>query len=218
MSSLESTIPLLLGKLSNLENRKNKNATVSENIVRIRQLITQARNAASKVGTGGRGARWDPLNAGCPGRVVCLPRHSWLRLTHKQRKKCGVSMMLPALLIALRWALCSPRLSPVVLCGGQVLLAVSECPRLWFLLLQVKVPMKFNGQSGVQVRSPSDLPDLAAYTSLKFYIQNPEPSSASAPARRQGGPDEGRFVLYLGSKEVGATRRNASSCGRELAC
>lgn len=50
VSSLESTIPLLLGKLSSLENRRNKNATVSENIVRIRQLITQARNAASKVG------------------------------------------------------------------------------------------------------------------------------------------------------------------------
>lgn len=52
MSSLESTIPLLLEKLSSLENRKNKNATVSENIVRIRQLITQARNAASKVSSG----------------------------------------------------------------------------------------------------------------------------------------------------------------------
>lgn len=51
VSSLESTIPLLLGKLSSLENRRNKNATVSENIVRIRQLITQARNAASKVGS-----------------------------------------------------------------------------------------------------------------------------------------------------------------------
>lgn len=50
MSSLESTIPLLLEKLSSLENRRNKNATVSENIVRIRQLITQARSAASKVG------------------------------------------------------------------------------------------------------------------------------------------------------------------------
>ncbi|RMB95824.1 hypothetical protein DUI87_27938 [Hirundo rustica rustica] len=48
VSSLESTIPLLLEKLSSLENRRNKNATVSENIVRIRQLITQARNAASK--------------------------------------------------------------------------------------------------------------------------------------------------------------------------
>uniref|UniRef100_A0A8C3LL69 Laminin subunit alpha-5 n=1 Tax=Chrysolophus pictus TaxID=9089 RepID=A0A8C3LL69_CHRPC len=107
VSSLESTIPLLLGKLSSLENRRNKNATVSENIVRIRQLITQARNAASKV----------------------------------------------------------------------------------------KVPMKFNGSSGVQVRMPSNLQDLAAYTSLKFYIQNPEP-------RSQDGAEEGRFILYLGSREA----------------
>ncbi|KAM9371956.1 LOW QUALITY PROTEIN: laminin subunit alpha-5 [Phaethornis superciliosus] len=111
VSSLESTIPLLLEKLSNLENRRNKNATVSENIVRIRQLITQARNAASKV----------------------------------------------------------------------------------------KVPMKFNGSSGVQVRLPSNLQDLAAYTSLKFYIQNPEPRSRQ---RRQEGTEEGRFVLYLGSQEA----------------
>ncbi|XP_030319124.1 laminin subunit alpha-5 isoform X1 [Calypte anna] len=111
VSSLESTIPLLLEKLSNLENRRNKNATVSENIVRIRQLITQARNAASKV----------------------------------------------------------------------------------------KVPMKFNGSSGVQVRLPSNLQDLAAYTSLKFYIQNPEPRSRQ---RRQEGTEEGRFVLYLGSREA----------------
>ncbi|OXB67886.1 hypothetical protein ASZ78_005568 [Callipepla squamata] len=108
VSSLESTIPLLLGKLSSLENRRNKNATVSENIMRIRQLITQARNAASKV----------------------------------------------------------------------------------------KVPMKFNGSSGVQVRMPSNLQDLAAYTSLKFYIQNPEPRS------QQNGAEEGRFVLYLGSREA----------------
>uniref|UniRef100_A0A8C4TQL5 Laminin subunit alpha 5 n=1 Tax=Falco tinnunculus TaxID=100819 RepID=A0A8C4TQL5_FALTI len=111
VSSLESTIPLLLGKLSSLENRRNKNATVSENIVRIRQLIMQARNAASKV----------------------------------------------------------------------------------------KVPMKFNGSSGVQVRMPSNLQDLAAYTSLKFYIQNPEPRSRQ---RRQDGAEEGRFVLYLGSREA----------------
>ncbi|XP_054701379.1 laminin subunit alpha-5 [Grus americana] len=110
-SSLESTIPLLLEKLSSLENRRNKNATVSENIVRIRQLITQARNAASKV----------------------------------------------------------------------------------------KVPMKFNGSSGVQVRMPSNLQDLAAYTSLKFYIQNPEPRSQQ---RRQDEAEEGRFVLYLGSREA----------------
>ncbi|KAF2978342.1 hypothetical protein EK904_004374 [Melospiza melodia maxima] len=108
VSSLESTIPLLLEKLSSLENRRNKNATVSENIVRIRQLITQARSAASKV----------------------------------------------------------------------------------------KVPMKFNGSSGVQVRMPSNLQDLAAYTSLKFYIQNPEPRG------QQDEAEEGRFVLYLGSQEA----------------
>lgn len=76
-----------------------------------------------------------------------------------------------------------------------------------FLSLQVKVPMKFNGSSGVQVRTPSDLQDLAAYTSLKFYIQNPEPWSRQ---RRQDGKEEGRFVLYLGSREV---RRGPASVG-----
>uniref|UniRef100_A0A8C3IUZ4 Laminin subunit alpha-5 n=1 Tax=Chrysemys picta bellii TaxID=8478 RepID=A0A8C3IUZ4_CHRPI len=111
VSNLESTIPLLLEKLSGLENRRNKNSTVSENILRIRQLITQARNAASKV----------------------------------------------------------------------------------------KVPLKFNGTSGVQVRTPSDLQDLSAYTSLKFYIQNPEPKPRQ---RRQDGADAGQFVLYLGNKEA----------------
>lgn len=70
---------------------------------------------------------------------------------------------------------------------------------LGFLSLQVKVPMKFNGSSGVQVRMPSNLQDLAAYTSLKFYIQNPEPRSQQ---QRQDGAEEGRFVLYLGSREV----------------
>lgn len=59
--------------------------------------------------------------------------------------------------------------------------------------------MKFNGSSGVQVRMPSNLQDLAAYTSLKFYIQNPEPRSRQ---RQQEGVEEGRFVLYLGSREV----------------
>uniref|UniRef100_A0A8C8RBX0 Laminin subunit alpha-5 n=1 Tax=Pelusios castaneus TaxID=367368 RepID=A0A8C8RBX0_9SAUR len=111
VSSLESTLPLLLEKLSGLENRRNKNATVSENILRIRQLITQARNAASKV----------------------------------------------------------------------------------------KVPVKFNGTSGVQVRTPSNLQDLSAYTSLKFYIQNPEPKPRQ---RRQDGADAGQFILYLGPKDA----------------
>lgn len=70
--------------------------------------------------------------------------------------------------------------------------------------------MKFNGSSGVQVRMPSNLQDLAAYTSLKFYIQNPEPRSRQ---RRQDGAEEGRFVLYLGSREV---RRGRAGRGRAV--
>uniref|UniRef100_A0A8C7JXD6 Laminin subunit alpha-5 n=1 Tax=Oncorhynchus kisutch TaxID=8019 RepID=A0A8C7JXD6_ONCKI len=62
---------------------------------------------------------------------------------------------------------------------------------------QVSVPVKFNGTSGVQVRTPSNLADLAAYTSLKFYITLPEASRA----RRQDQPDK-QFVFYLGNKDV----------------
>ncbi|XP_053782326.1 laminin subunit alpha-5 isoform X2 [Desmodus rotundus] len=59
---------------------------------------------------------------------------------------------------------------------------------------KVKVSMKFNGNSGVQLRAPRDLSDLAAYTALKFYLQSPEP-----------GPNqlsEDRFVLYMGSHQA----------------
>ncbi|KAM9752098.1 laminin subunit alpha-5 isoform 2-T2 [Menidia menidia] len=60
---------------------------------------------------------------------------------------------------------------------------------------KVSVPVKFNGASGVQVRTPSNLADLAAYTSLKFYITLPEP----ARSRRQEELSK-QFVLYLGSR------------------
>lgn len=70
--------------------------------------------------------------------------------------------------------------------------------------------MKFNGSSGVQVRMPSNLQDLAAYTSLKFYIQNPEPRSQQDQAQ------EGRFVLYLGSQEVRGARGGVGPCKRNL--
>lgn len=59
---------------------------------------------------------------------------------------------------------------------------------------QVKVSMKFNGNSGVQLRAPRDLSDLAAYTALKFYLQSPEPGSNQS--------SEDRFVLYMGSRQV----------------
>lgn len=65
---------------------------------------------------------------------------------------------------------------------------------------QVKVSMKFNGRSGVQLRTPRDLADLAAYTALKFYIQSPVP--APAPGENTGD----RFVLYMGSRQVLARR------------
>ncbi|XP_069892911.1 laminin subunit alpha-5-like [Dipodomys merriami] len=61
---------------------------------------------------------------------------------------------------------------------------------------KVKVSMKFNGRSGVQLRTPRDLSDLAAYTALKFYLQSPTP--APAPGENTGD----HFVLYMGSREA----------------
>nr|XP_046253250.1 laminin subunit alpha-5 isoform X2 [Scatophagus argus] len=108
VSTLGETIPVLMKKLDKLQNHSIQMPNISENINRIRQLIQQARNAASKVG----------------------------------------------------------------------------------------VSVKFNGKSGVQVRTPQNLADLAAYTSLKFYITLPE----AARSRRQ---DDGtkQFVFYLGNKD-----------------
>ncbi|XP_051832660.1 laminin subunit alpha-5 [Antechinus flavipes] len=110
VSSLEKTLPQLLAKLSQLENKRGQNASLalSNSILRVRELITQARSAASKV----------------------------------------------------------------------------------------KVPMKFNGRSGVQLRPPRDLQDLAAYTALKFYIQSSE------PPQQQGHNGDSQFILYMGSREA----------------
>ncbi|KAM9296559.1 laminin subunit alpha-5 [Gastrophryne carolinensis] len=107
VSNLENTIPLLLDKLNKLDSRQGRNENITESIQRIRQLISQARDAASKV----------------------------------------------------------------------------------------KVPVKFNGNSGVQLRTPSNLHDLAAYTSLKLHIQNPTPLIKK---KRQAEPEQTRFVMFLG--------------------
>ncbi|XP_030624223.1 laminin subunit alpha-5 [Chanos chanos] len=63
---------------------------------------------------------------------------------------------------------------------------------------KVSVSMKFNGSSGVQVRTPSNLADLAAYTSLKFYITLPENSRR----RREENAAKHQFVFYLGNKNA----------------
>lgn len=59
VSTLEKTLPRLLAKLSLLENRGAHNASLalSTNIGRVRELIAQARGAASKVGTSAGGER-----------------------------------------------------------------------------------------------------------------------------------------------------------------
>ncbi|XP_045913044.1 laminin subunit alpha-5 isoform X2 [Micropterus dolomieu] len=108
VQTLGETIPMLMKKLDKLQSHSAQMPNISENINRIRQLIQQARNAASKVA----------------------------------------------------------------------------------------VPVKFNGRSGVQVRTPHNVADLAAYTSLKLYITLPE----AARARRQD-DNTRQFVLYLGNKD-----------------
>ncbi|KAG8566984.1 hypothetical protein GDO81_013453 [Engystomops pustulosus] len=110
VSNLESTIPLLLDKLNKLEDQQGQNNSISDSIQRIRQLISQARDAASKV----------------------------------------------------------------------------------------RVPVKFNGSSGVQLRNPSNLPDMAAHTYLKLHIQNPNPQNKK---KRQAEADPTRFVMFLGHKD-----------------
>lgn len=61
---------------------------------------------------------------------------------------------------------------------------------------QVSVSMKFNGKSAVQVRTPSNLADLAAYTSFKFHITLPQ------AARQKRQVANNQFVFYLGNKNV----------------
>ncbi|XP_032815544.2 laminin subunit alpha-5 [Petromyzon marinus] len=75
--------------------------------------------------------------------------------------------------------------------------------------MKVKVSMKFNGTSGVQVRPLQNLQDLKAYSLLSFYIRMGEQQR-----RRQTEPDS-RFVMYLGSKKadknfLGVTVKNGN--------
>lgn len=141
MQELGTTIPTLLTKLDSLQNHSFQMPNISENINRIRQLIQQARNAASKVDK----------------------KKYWKYFER-------VSFTNSAFF-------------------------------LFFPLIQVSVPVKFNGESGVQVRTPPNLADLAAYTSLKLYVTLPE----SARSRRQGDATR-QFVFYLGNKDVSVSR------------
>lgn len=73
VSTLEKTLPQLLAKLGDLENRGGHNASLalSANIGRVRELIAQARGAASKVGGSPRTWRVGvPGPGGWPGDQV----------------------------------------------------------------------------------------------------------------------------------------------------
>lgn len=72
VSTLEKTLPQLLAKLSLLENRGVHNASLalSASIGRVRELIAQARGAASKVGAGAQGQAPEDL-----GRTLRSPPH-----------------------------------------------------------------------------------------------------------------------------------------------
>uniref|UniRef100_A0A669QW11 Laminin subunit alpha 3 n=1 Tax=Phasianus colchicus TaxID=9054 RepID=A0A669QW11_PHACC len=61
---------------------------------------------------------------------------------------------------------------------------------------KVAIPLRFNGSSGVEVRPPSNLEDLKAYTSLTFFLQRPQ-KRLDAPQRASN-----KFVLYLGNKDA----------------
>lgn len=67
VSTLEKTLPQLLAKLNLLENRGGHNASLalSASIGRVRELIAQARGAASKVGTSARRGVSGGLGVGC---------------------------------------------------------------------------------------------------------------------------------------------------------
>lgn len=71
--------------------------------------------------------------------------------------------------------------------------------------IQVSVSMKFNGKSGVQVRTPPNLADLAAYTSMKLHIKLPD----AVRTRRQDASNS-QFVFYLGNKNVSVIGRHVA--------
>ncbi|XP_041914213.1 laminin subunit alpha-3-like isoform X1 [Alosa sapidissima] len=68
---------------------------------------------------------------------------------------------------------------------------------------RVTVPMKFRGDSHVELRAPKNMDDLKAYTSLSLYLQRPERRGDGKRRRRQLDTDNGNlFVLYLGKKDA----------------
>ncbi|XP_073705589.1 laminin subunit alpha-3 [Garra rufa] len=70
---------------------------------------------------------------------------------------------------------------------------------------RIVVPMKFTGKGHVELRSPQDIDDLRAYTTLSLSLQRPEkPLNRGDEIRRRRRQiaEDNLFVMYLGNKDA----------------
>ncbi|XP_060941018.1 laminin subunit alpha-3-like isoform X2 [Limanda limanda] len=65
---------------------------------------------------------------------------------------------------------------------------------------KISIPMNFDGNGHVELRPPSNLEDLKAYTSLSLSLQRPKGRGDGRRRRRQTA-EENMFVLYLGNRD-----------------
>ncbi|KAM4551973.1 laminin subunit alpha-3-like isoform 1-T1 [Odontesthes bonariensis] len=63
---------------------------------------------------------------------------------------------------------------------------------------RIPIPMKFGGDGHVELRPPTNLDDLKAYTAMSLSLQRPERRGDGSRRRRQ---TENLFVLYLGHRD-----------------
>ena len=66
--------------------------------------------------------------------------------------------------------------------------------------------MKFSGDGHVELRPPKNLEDLKAYTSLSLSLQRPKGRGDGSRRRRQDRDNGDMFVLYLGNRDVSASK------------
>ncbi|XP_066575649.1 laminin subunit alpha-3 isoform X1 [Amia ocellicauda] len=81
---------------------------------------------------------------------------------------------------------------------------------------KVVVPMMFDGSSHVEVRPPSNIEDLRAFTSLSLFLQRPQ--FRGDRRRRQASDSGDLFVLYMGSKDVSKNYIGMALKNNKLSC
>ncbi|XP_043543539.1 laminin subunit alpha-3-like [Chiloscyllium plagiosum] len=82
---------------------------------------------------------------------------------------------------------------------------------------KINVAMKFNGNSGVEVRLPDNLDHLKPYTSLLLYLKRPNVLPPRGDAGRRKRQDAtNMFVLYLGNKDTSKDYMGMALQGEKL--